>query len=87
MAYRRPKPKVGYSSDVFWYAPDYKRRIATSTKACSDTIALMVCSGYDTPNKIVKAIENRVFIGGCEERLIIDEYIKKGFGDLVLNVK
>lgn len=45
MTYRRPKPKIGYSSDVSWYAPKYKRPIATSTKACSDSIALIADAG------------------------------------------
>lgn len=87
MAYRRPKQKVGYASDVFWYAPKYKRPIATSTKVCGDIIDLLIEIGYNTPNKIIKAINNKKFIGCYEEKLIMEEYIKKGFGDLVLNKK
>lgn len=87
MAHRYPKPKVGYSSDIFWYVPKYKRPIATSTKVCRDSIKLIVDMGYTTPNKIVKAINDKIFIDRYEEKLIMEEYIRKGFGDLVLNVK
>lgn len=87
MAHRYPKPKIGYGSDIHWYTPKYKRPIATSTKACGDSIEVMTEKGYNTPNKIVKAINDKIFIGCYEEKLIMEEYIRKGFGDLVLNVK
>ncbi len=86
MSYNKPKPKIGFSSDVFWYAPNRKHPIATSTIATKDTLKYFVESGYDTPNKMLKAIQNCVFLGGQEEKLIIQAYIDSGFGDLKLNI-
>ena len=87
MAYHRRKPKVGFSSDVEWYIPKRKTPIATSTKATSDCLKYFVGSGFDTPNKIVGAIREGIFIGGQEEKLIMQAYIDKGYGDLELRIR
>ncbi len=87
MTYYRPKPKIGFSSDISWYAPKRKLPIATSTIATKDTLKYFVESGYDTPNKMLKAIRDGVFLGGQEEMLIIQAYINDGFGDLKLNIE
>ena len=86
MAYRRSKPKVGFSSHVEWVVPDRKTSIATSTQATADSVDVFVKEGFDTPNKIMGAIRDGIFIGGYEAQLIMQAYIDKGYGDLVLNI-
>lgn len=84
---KAPKPKIGFSSDISWHVPKRKRPIATSTVATKDTLRYFAESGYDTPNKMLKAIQDGVFLGGHEERLIIQAYIDNGFGDLKMNIE
>jgi len=87
MAHRRAKPKIGFSSDVSWYAPHCRQPIATSTVATKDTLGYFFECGYNTPNKMLQAIQNHLFLGGCEELLIIQAYIDRGFGDLKMNIE
>lgn len=82
-----PKRFLGYANDVQWFVPKRKKPIATSTVAAADTIKYgFVQQGYDTPNKIMEAINNRIFLGGQEEEFILKAYISNGYGDLLLTI-
>lgn len=83
---RRPKPIVGFSADICWYVPNRKRPIATSTVTTKDTLKYFAECGYDTPNKMLQAIRAGTFIGGQEEKLIIQVYIDEGFGDMKMQI-
>lgn len=77
----------GYSNDVQWFVPKYKRPIVTSTIAAADTIKYaFIEAGYKTPNQIMKAIKNGIFLGGQEEEFILKQYINAGYGDLELQL-
>lgn len=76
----------GYSNAVGWYVPKRKTPLATSTVAASDTIKyVFIEAGYNTPNKIMEAIHNGLFLGGQEEEFILNSFINAGYGDMVLN--
>lgn len=75
---KRPKPPKGWdSADVDWSCPGRKRPIAYSTKACSDLICEWAKDG-DTVKELRKKI-----IYDTEAQKVLDEYIKRGFGDWI----
>lgn len=88
MSSKRPKPiGGGYSRDVEYYIPNKKRPIVSSTKATCDSLKMFIELGYNTPNKILNIKETKEWILGCEEEIVCNAYIKKGYGDLELNFK
>lgn len=73
-----PRNRKGWhSADVYWYCPGRKRPIAYSTMATSGIIRDLSRDGC-TISELRKKI-----LFGEEIQTVLDEYIKRGFGDLV----
>ena len=70
-------PKGWYSSDVYWYCPNRKRPIAYSTMATSGMISELAKDGCT-----VKELRGKILFDK-EAQMVLDEYIKRGFGDLI----
>lgn len=81
MPRRRKIPKGWDSGDIRYYAENKKRPIAYSTKATRAYLKV-VSHIYDTVNEIKAHIEY------CPEAIkVLDEYIKRGYGEAVLRIK
>ena len=73
-----PKPPKGwYSADVHWHCPGRKKPIAYSTVATSVLIVALSKDG-DT----VKELREKI-VYDREAQKVLDEYIKRGFGDWI----
>ena len=70
-------PKGWYSADVYWYCPGRKRAIAYSTKAAMDLIVALSKEGGT-----VKEIRDKIHYD-VEAKKVLDEYIRRGFGDWI----
>ena len=73
--------------NVSWYFPNKKRPFTYSTTAVSNNIKLI--SEYinnKTPNEILSYIIENNLVGCYEEINIIIKYVKKGYGDYILNL-
>lgn len=71
--------------DVEYYAPGRKRRIAGSTKATSDFLAL-VCADHPeaTISQLRDLLTDRArYIFEPDAVAVLDAYIAKGFGEYV----
>lgn len=75
---KMPKtPKGWYSADAQWHCPGRKRPIAYSTMATSLSIVEMAKDGGTVKELRDKMIYDR------EAQMVLDEYIKRGFGDWI----
>lgn len=70
-------PKGWYSADIDWNIPGRKRPIAYSTVATSLSIVEMAKDGGTVKELRDKMIYDR------EAQMVLDEYIKRGFGDMM----
>lgn len=69
--------------DVCWWGKGYKRPIAYSTVADSDTISLLN-QPHRTPNELMKMLKSGDYLVSQEVIEVIQVYIDKGFGNEVL---
>ena len=80
MGYPRP-PKGWCSADVDWGIPGKKKPIAYSTIATRDWINEIMEDGIT-----VAEVRERI-IYDSEAQKVLDEYIKRGFGDWICKGK
>lgn len=73
-------PKGWISTDTYWYCPGRKKPIAYSTTAVNDLICELAKDGYS-----VKELREKIIYDN-EARKVLDEYIKRGFGDRIAKV-
>ena len=73
---RRKPPKGWYSDAVDWGCPGREKPIAYSTRCASDLITAMM--GDFT----IKELREQI-IYDTEAQKVLDEYIKRGFGDWI----
>ena len=83
MKYPRP-PKGWYSADVDWRIPGKKKPIAYSTIATRDWINEIMEDGM-TILELRRRLDN--FIRDEDAEKVLDEYIKRGFGDWICKGK
>lgn len=74
------------SKDVMWYAGKRKNPIAYSTIGDSDAISI-INTPNKTPNELMVIMDSGKFIVNDEMKLVIQSYIDKGFGDVILKTR
>lgn len=75
MRSRKP-PKGWYSDDTHWHCPGRKKPIAYSTRCASDLITAMM------GDLTIRELRAQI-IYDTEAQKVLDEYIKRGFGDWI----
>ena len=70
-------PKGWQSADVYWHIPKKKKPIAYSTVAVNDLIVELAKDGCT-----VKELQEKINYN-AEAKKVLDEYIKRGFGDWI----